>query len=64
MRSEELAHFRMLGWELLTELATQAGQETLAEQFSQALETGQEHEAIVTSWLKTLVTDAVGKPAV
>lgn len=52
------------GWELLTELAAKAGQEAMAEQFSQALATEQEHEAIVTSWLKTLVTEAVGKPAV
>jgi hypothetical protein len=52
------------GWELLTELATEAGQDAIAERFSQALAAEQEHEAIVTSWLKTLVTDAVGKPAV
>ena len=52
------------GWELLSELAAKAGQDTLAEQFSQALAAEQEHEAIVTSWMKTLVTDAVGTPAV
>lgn len=52
------------GWELLAELATRAGQDTMAEKFSQALAAEQEHEAIVTSWLKTLVMDAVGKQAV
>jgi hypothetical protein len=52
------------GWELLTELATEAGQSDLAEQFSQALKAERRHVTIVTGWLKALVTDGVGTPAV
>jgi len=52
------------GWELLTDLATQAGQKELAEQFSRALAAEAQHQAIVTAWLKSLVVDAVGSPAV
>ena len=52
------------GWELLTELARAAGQDEVAERFAEALADEEEHEAIVTAWLKSLVTDAVGTPAV
>lgn len=52
------------GWELLSELATQAGQPALAEQFQEALETEAEHLETIRSWLVTLVTQAAGSPAV
>jgi rubrerythrin len=52
------------GWELLEELAEEAGQSELADRFSQALGAEQEHLAIVSGWLRTLVTDEAGTPAV
>jgi hypothetical protein len=52
------------GWELLSELAVQAGQPEMAERFGDALETEAEHLQIVRSWLRSLLTDAVGTPAV
>jgi hypothetical protein len=52
------------GWELLMELATQAGQDTVAQQFAEALADEQQHRLVVTSWLKSLVMDAANTPAV
>jgi len=52
------------GWELLTELATLAGQSELAESFSEALAVEEEHLEIVKGWLRTLVTTSPGTPAV
>ena len=52
------------GWELLTNLAAKAGEDALAEQFSQALADEQQHQAIVMGWVKSLLDDAAGTPAV
>jgi rubrerythrin len=52
------------GWELLIQLADEAGESELAGQFLNALSQEQEHLLIVKSWLSMLVTDAVGTPAV
>jgi hypothetical protein len=52
------------GWELLAQLATEAGQPELAEQFETALEAEEQHLLIVRSWLKELLTNGVGTPAV
>lgn len=52
------------GWDLLSQLATQAGQPALAEQFQEALETEAEHLETVRTWLAALVTQAAGSPAV
>jgi rubrerythrin len=43
------------GWELLIELAEAAGQEQLAEQFSQALADEERHLTIVKDWLARLL---------
>jgi hypothetical protein len=47
------------GWELLTELAKSAGLDEIAERFAEALADEEEHQAIVTAWLRSLVTDEV-----
>jgi len=52
------------GWELLTDLAARAGEDTLAKQFSQALADEQQHKVIVTGWVKALLEKAAGTPAV
>lgn len=52
------------GWELLSELATQAGQTELVEQFQGALDTEAEHLETIRSWLAALVTGAAGSVAV
>jgi hypothetical protein len=52
------------GWELLSELAMQAGQPGMAEQFREALETEAEHLETIRSWLAALLTKAAGSPAV
>jgi hypothetical protein len=52
------------GWELLAELAQRQGQDELAAQFLAALETEQQHLAIVQGWLKGLLTHEAGTPAV
>jgi ferritin-like metal-binding protein YciE len=52
------------GWKLLADLARQAGQDALAQQFSQALATEEQHQMIVTAWLKALIIDSAGTPAV
>jgi rubrerythrin len=52
------------GWELLGELAQEAGQAGLAEPFSRALEAEQRHLSIVRHWLKALLTSEAGTAAV
>jgi len=52
------------GWELLGELAEFAGQKQLVEGFAEALAVEQEHMAIVQLWLRGLMIDATGTPAV
>ncbi len=52
------------GWELLTELAELAGQDQFQSSFVEALAVEEEHLEIVRAWLRTLVTDATGTPAV
>jgi hypothetical protein len=52
------------GWELLSELAMQAGQPEMADQFSRALEAEAEHLQIVRGWLQALLTNDAGTPAV
>jgi hypothetical protein len=52
------------GWELLSQLADEAGQGDLAGKFLGALAEEQEHVLIVRSWLENLMTDAVGTKAV
>lgn len=52
------------GWELLSELAQEAGQGELVEQFSTALADEQQHLAIVRGWLKSLLSNQAGSPAV
>jgi len=52
------------GWELLQELAVEAGQDSLVRQFSQALADEQQHRVVVTAWVKSLVMDAAGTPPV
>jgi hypothetical protein len=52
------------GWELLADIATQAGQPEMAEQFTAALQTEAEHLATVRNWLQSLLAEAAGTPAV
>jgi len=52
------------GWELLTDLASKAGEDSLVKQFSRALADEQQHKLIVTGWVKSLLDDAAGTPAV
>lgn len=52
------------GWELLIQLADEAGEGDLAGKFLGALAEEQEHVLIVRSWLENLMTDAVGTKAV
>ena len=52
------------GWELLGELAEIAGQKQLAAPFAEALAVEAEHMAIVQLWLRGLMIDAPGTPAV
>jgi hypothetical protein len=52
------------GWELLIQLADEAGESDLAGDFLGALSEEQEHMLIVRGWLEHLVTDAVGTKAV
>src|SRR6185295_11567062 len=52
------------GWELLADLATQAGQPEMSEQFTDALQTEAEHLATVRNWLQSLLAEAAGTPAV
>ena len=52
------------GWELLIQLADEAGEAELAGQFLAALSQEQEHLLVVKSWLATLVSTRAGTPAV
>jgi rubrerythrin len=52
------------GWELLVQLAEEAGESELAGQFLGALAQEQEHLAIVKGWLTMLVSKGAGTPAV
>ena len=52
------------GWELLIQLAEQAGEPELAGRFLGALRQEQEHLVTIKSWLTALVTDGAGSPAV
>jgi rubrerythrin len=52
------------GWELLIQLAEDAGETDLAGQFLGALAQEQEHLAIVKGWLTLLVSKGAGTPAV
>lgn len=52
------------GWELLVQLAEEAGETELAGRFLGALAQEQEHLAIVKGWLTELVTKGAGTPAV
>jgi rubrerythrin len=52
------------GWELLVQLAEEAGETELAGRFLGALGQEQEHLAIVKGWLTALVTQGAGTPAV
>lgn len=48
------------GWELLIELATQAGHEDLVPSFQKALASEQEHETMVKQWLRKMVMEEAG----
>ena len=52
------------GWELLVQLAEDAGESELAGRFLGALAQEQEHLAIVKGWLTQLVSQGAGTPAV
>jgi len=52
------------GWELLIQLAEQAGEAELAGRFLGALAQEQEHLVTVKGWLTALVTQGAGTPAV
>lgn len=52
------------GWELLIQLAEDAGETELAGRFLGALAEEQEHLAVVKGWLTMLVTQGAGTPAV
>jgi hypothetical protein len=52
------------GWELLVQLAEDAGETELAGRFLGALGQEQEHLAIVKGWLTQLVSEGAGTPAV
>ncbi|HEU4626645.1 MAG TPA: ferritin-like domain-containing protein [Steroidobacteraceae bacterium] len=51
-------------WEMLSELATKAGQRDLAKLFAEPLATEAEHLTTVRGWLEALVMDEAGSPAV
>jgi rubrerythrin len=51
-------------WELLSELATKAGQGELADRFTDALVAEEQHLVAVKAWLRALTVDAAGTPAV
>jgi hypothetical protein len=52
------------GWELLIQLAEEAGETELAGRFLGALAQEQEHLAIIKGWLTMLVSKGAGTPAV
>jgi rubrerythrin len=51
-------------WELLSELATTAGQPQISDRFSEALAAEQKHTVVVRGWLRALTLHAVGTNAV
>jgi hypothetical protein len=53
-----------VGWELLAQLAEDAGETEMAGRFLGALSQEQEHLAIVKGWVTQLVTQGAGTPAV
>jgi rubrerythrin len=52
------------GWELLAELAEEAGHKEMASTFLQSLEVEQGHVAVVRGWLRSLLSRDAGTPAV
>lgn len=52
------------GWEMLIELAEEAGHNELAEKFSEALQAEQQHLTIVRGWLEALLMNETDTPAV
>jgi bacterioferritin (cytochrome b1) len=52
------------GWEILIQLATEAGEKEMVSEFSDALEDEQQHLEIVRGWLQALVMNEGGTPAV
>jgi hypothetical protein len=52
------------GWELLIQLAEEAGQTEMTEQFSLALQAEQRHLVTIQGWLQALLMSAPGAPAV
>jgi hypothetical protein len=52
------------GWELLIQLADDAGEDELSASFLTALGEEQQHLAIVKEWLSTLVSSGQGTAAV
>jgi hypothetical protein len=52
------------GWELLSQLAVEAGQRALTDDFSRALAAEREHLAIIQAWLQALLLDQVQTEAV
>jgi bacterioferritin (cytochrome b1) len=52
------------GWELLIQLATEAGEKEMVSEFSEALEDEQQHLEAVRGWLQALVMNEGGTPAV
>jgi hypothetical protein len=52
------------GWELLAELAEDAGESAMAEEFLQALQVEQQHLVVIRGWLLALLVNAPGTPAV
>jgi hypothetical protein len=52
------------GWELLSQLAAEAGQADLAEEFAQALAAEREHLAIIQGWLQAMLMNEAGTEAV
>lgn len=51
-------------WELLSDLATKAGQSELADRFMEAMEAEEQHLIAVRAWLRALTVDAAGTRAV
>ena len=52
------------GWELVSELAGKSGQTQMVERFAEALAEEQQHLAIVRGWLRKLLSNEAGTPAV
>lgn len=51
------------GWELLSELAHEAGEDNLAERFTAALEQEEQHLVTVRAWVKALTLSPAATPA-